>query len=60
MLDISLRELTGAASEQMLAQKVWRGVDERHPVLQLIAETKRTSRLVVSAPRPKTAGQGLV
>jgi hypothetical protein len=44
----------------MLAQKVWRGMDERHPVLQLVAETEGTPRLVISCPRPKTARQSLV
>ncbi len=35
-------------------------MDERHPVLQLVAETEGAPRLVVSAPRPKTARQSLV
>src|SRR4030042_5976642 len=44
----------------MLAHEVWLGVNERHHVLQLVAETEGPSRLVVSVPRPKTARQGLV
>ena len=60
MLDISFRELTGRAQEQVLAHEARLGVDERHHVLQLIAETEGAPRLVVAAPRPKTAGQSLV
>jgi hypothetical protein len=60
MLDISFRELTGSAAEQVLAHEVRPGVDERHHVLQLIAETEGPARLVGSAPRPETARYGLV
>ena len=60
MLDISLLELTGRAKEEVLAHEARLGVDERHHVLQLIAETEGAPGLVVSAPRPKTARQGLV
>ena len=60
MLNISFRELTGRAQEQVLAHEMRSGVDERHHVLQLIAETEGASRLVVSASRPKAARQGLV
>ena len=55
MLDISLRELTGSAEEKVLAHEVRFSVDERHHVLQLIAETEGAPRLVVSVPGPKTA-----
>src|SRR4030065_1863237 len=44
----------------MPGQKGWRGVDERHPVLQLVAETECAPRLVVAAPRPKAARERLV
>ncbi len=60
MLDISLRELTGRAAEQVLAHEAWLCVDERHHVLQLVAETEGAPRLVVSAPCPKTARERLV
>jgi hypothetical protein len=60
MLNISLRELPGGAAEQVLAHEVRPGVDERHHVLQLIAETEGPTRLVGSAARPKTARQSLV
>jgi hypothetical protein len=55
VLDISLPELTGCAQKQVLADQVRLGMDEGHHVLQLIAETERTARLVVSAARPQTA-----
>ncbi len=35
-------------------------VDQGHHVLQLIAESKRASRLIVAAARPKTAGDRLI
>ena len=60
MLNISFRELTGRAQEQVLAHEVRSGVDEGHHVLQLIAKTEGAPRLVVSASRPEAARQGLV
>src|SRR5574341_625466 len=60
VLDVPLLELTGRAAEEVLAYEVWLGVDERHHVLQLVAETEGAPRLVVSAPRPKTARESLV
>src|ERR1035441_9732259 len=44
----------------MLAEKARLAVDERHGVLQLIAETESAAGLVVSAARPQTAGKRLV
>ena len=55
MLDISFRELAGGAQEQVLAHQVRLGVDQRHHVLQLIAETEGAPRLVEAAARPKAA-----
>ena len=60
VLDVSFRELAGGAADQVLAQEARLGVDQRHRVLQLVAETESTSWLVVSGPRPKTARHGLV
>ena len=37
-----------------------RGVDQRHRILNLIAEPEGAPRLVVSAPRPETARQRLI
>ena len=44
MLNIALPELTAGAEEQVLAHQARLGVDERHHVLQLIAETERAAR----------------
>ena len=44
----------------MLAQQARLGVDERHHVLQLVAETERPARLIEAAARPDTAGERLV
>jgi hypothetical protein len=60
MLDISLMELTGSAEEEVLSHEARLGVDERHHVLQLIAETEGAPWLVVSIPGPKTARYSLV
>ena len=60
MLDISLMELTGSAAEEVLAHEARLGVDKRHHVLQLIAETEGAPWLVVSIPGPKTARYSLV
>ena len=60
MLDISFLELTGRAKEQVVAHQERLGVNERHHVLQLIAEAEGAPGLVISASRPKAARQGLV
>src|SRR5687768_15863952 len=41
VLDIALAELVGCAAEELLAKNAWLGVDERHRILQLIAEAER-------------------
>src|SRR3990167_665413 len=60
MLDITLLELMGRAQKEMLTHEPRLGVDERHHVLQLVAETEGAPRLVVSAAGPKTARERLV
>ena len=40
MLDIAFTELVGRAAQQVLAHEPRLGMDERHHVLQLIAETE--------------------
>jgi len=60
MLNISRLKLASRAQEQVFAQKVGLGVEERHHVLQLIAETEGAPRLVVSIPRPEAARERLV
>jgi hypothetical protein len=60
MLNISLRELTGRARSKCSRTRAGLRVDERHHVLQLIAETEGAPRLVGCASRPKAARQRLV
>jgi hypothetical protein len=40
MLDITLPELMGRAEEEMFADQAGFGMDERHHVLQLVAEAE--------------------
>jgi hypothetical protein len=40
MLDIAFLKLSGCGHQKMLAHKLRLGVDERHRILQLIAETE--------------------
>ena len=44
----------------MFAQQPRLAVDQRHRVLQLIAEAEGAARLVVAAARPETAGKSLI
>ena len=60
MLDIAFAELTRRAAQQVLAHERGLGMDERHHVLQLIAEAERAAGLVIAAAPPQTAGQGLI
>ncbi len=60
MLDISLLELMGRAQKKVLAHEPRLGMDERHHVLQLVAEAECAPGLVVSGPRPQAACKGLV
>ena len=43
MLDISVQELAGRAAQQMFPHQARLGVDKRHRVLELIAETECTA-----------------
>src|SRR5512142_807642 len=60
MLNVPLLEVAGRTSEEVPANEARFRVNERHHVLQLIAETEGAARLVVSAPCPKTARECLV
>ena len=60
MLYVAFPELTARTAQQVLAQEVRLGVNERHQVLQLIAEAKGAARLVVAAARPQATRQDLV
>ncbi|KFB72658.1 MAG: hypothetical protein AW09_002150 [Candidatus Accumulibacter phosphatis] len=60
VLDVAFQELPTGAQQQMLPQQPGLGVDQRHHVLQLVAEPEGAARLVVAATRPESAGQCLV
>src|SRR3990172_7579708 len=60
MLDITLLELMRRTEEDMLTRETRVCVDESHHILQLVAETEGTPRLVVSAAGPETAHYSLV
>lgn len=53
-------ELTGRAQQQLLAHEARLSMDERHHILQLVAETESAARLIVAAASPKTTRQNLV
>jgi hypothetical protein len=59
VLHISRLKLATRAQEQVFAQEVRLGVEKRHHVLQLIAETEGAPGLVVSVPRPEAARERL-
>ena len=60
VLYVSFAELPRRAQHQMFPQQPGFGMDQRHCVLQLIAETESAAALVVSAARPETARKRLV
>ena len=60
MLNIAFAELMCRTAQQVLARERGLGMDQRHHVLQLIAEAECPARLVIAAARPQTAGQGLI
>ena len=60
MLNVTLRELTRRAGQQLAAKQCGRKAHHRHRVLQLVAETEGTTGLVVAGTRPQAAGHGLV
>ena len=60
VLNVAFAELSARAQQKLRPKKLRFGVDERHGVLQLVAETKSAARLVVTAARPHTAGERLV
>src|SRR3989304_10591450 len=60
MLDITFLELMRRAEEEVLTHETRVCVDERHHILQLVAETEGTPGLVISAAGPETARYSLV
>ena len=60
VLHVTFSELVRCRSEQLLTRKVGPRDQERHDVLQLIAEAIRTAGLVERRPGPEAAGERLV
>ena len=60
VLDISFPELAARAQQQVFAHQSRLGMDERHHVLQLVAETERAAGLIVPAARPQSASLRLI
>ena len=53
VLHVAFDELPSRGAEQMLAREVGPGQQQRHHVLQLIAEAEGAARLVVAGARPE-------
>src|SRR6185436_17678474 len=60
VLNIAFLKLSSGTEQEVFADKLRLAVDERHRILQLIAEAEGASRLIVSAPRPETACERLI
>ncbi len=60
MLDIPLGELATGGQQDLFPRQMRPGGAEGHDVLQLIAETIGTARLVETGPTPDAAAQGLI
>jgi hypothetical protein len=52
MLHISFLELTACAEKKMVPYNARFGMNKSHYILQLISESKSSSGLIISAPRP--------
>src|SRR5437667_5830865 len=60
MLDVAFAELVSGSPQQMLARQARFGMDQRHYVLQLVAETIRAAGLIEARSPPKPAAQRLI
>ena len=60
VLYVAVLELSSRGAQQMRAGHRRLGVDERHAVLELIAESVRTARLINGGARPHPAGERLI
>ncbi len=60
VLHVAVAELVRRAAQQVLAGEARLGMDQRHDVLQLVAEAESAARLVMAAAPPKAARQRLV
>ncbi|MNE00643.1 hypothetical protein D3C80_930580 [compost metagenome] len=60
VLHVAFGILMRSAGQQVLTRRRRRGMDHGHAVLQLVAKTDGTARLVKAAARPEPAGDHLV
>ena len=60
VLHVALEELARGRAEDVRPAISGRGVDQRHDVLELVAEPVGAARLVEARPRPEAAGEHLV
>ena len=60
VLHVPRDELAGRREEDVGPRDLGSGVDQRHDVLELVAEAVRAARLVEGRPRPDPAGQDLI
>src|SRR5262249_25146186 len=60
VLDVALAELAARAAQQVLAHERGAREEERHDVLDLVAEAEGAAGLVVAGPREEAAAQRLV
>jgi len=60
MLDVAFDELPPGGAEQMLPGELRPRQQQRHHVLQLIAEAERSARLVIARARPEAAAHVLI
>ena len=60
VLDVAFHELPPGSPQDVFARQVRSREQQRHHVLQLIAEPERAAGLIVATPRPQPATDGLV
>jgi len=60
VLHVAFGELPRGGTQQMFPREVRQHVRQCHAILQLIAETERTARLIKPGARPEPASQRLI
>ena len=60
MLHVAFAELMGGGAEEVFAEETRFGVDQRHAILQLIAEAEGAAGLIEAGARPDAATERLV
>ena len=60
MLRIAFGELACRRHQNVFPSNLWRGVQKRHGILQLIAESESSARLIQRGPAPEPATQRLI